>query len=143
MLELLMKVPHRRLKRDTTPESLDMLFGQNIDPNESLAEQLENLLSLYNIDNFEEFCLAFDAHAQHPGDGANVTAKDLKYDATRIIELRGMENDEKKKNLEAIIKEFDGLANKGVLRAALVPEGRNAIPMRIVLRVKTLADGSY
>eukprot|EP00633_Aureoumbra_lagunensis_P014317 CAMPEP_0197348378 /NCGR_PEP_ID=MMETSP0893-20130614/8374_1 /TAXON_ID=44058 ORGANISM="Aureoumbra lagunensis, Strain CCMP1510" /NCGR_SAMPLE_ID=MMETSP0893 /ASSEMBLY_ACC=CAM_ASM_000539 /LENGTH=79 /DNA_ID=CAMNT_0042858847 /DNA_START=1 /DNA_END=237 /DNA_ORIENTATION=+ len=79
-----------------------MLFGQNIDPNESLSEQLENILNLYDINVFEEFCLAFDSHAKHPGDGADVTSEDLKYDATRIIELRGMENDEKKKNLEAI-----------------------------------------
>ena len=45
--------------------------------------------------------------------------------------------------MTAIIKEFTGLAQKGVFSIALVPQARSSIPLKLVLKIKYNADGSY
>mmetsp|Transcript_14371 Transcript_14371/g.19206 ORF Transcript_14371/g.19206 Transcript_14371/m.19206 type:complete len:1446 (-) Transcript_14371:2671-7008(-) len=135
-------------------------FGQNCNPN---IDHMDELLN-YDLSQCEgiylqydrspqdqassatgTFCFAtgeFKATDQHPGDGPDVEDSHLTYDAEKIRELSGYEESEKRKFLEAIVKEFSGLAQKGVLRLAIVPEGNKAIPTKLVLKIKRLSDGS-
>mmetsp|Transcript_16095 Transcript_16095/g.21067 ORF Transcript_16095/g.21067 Transcript_16095/m.21067 type:complete len:1408 (+) Transcript_16095:1398-5621(+) len=127
-------------KKQLFSGSFDHLFGQNVDPNLDLVEQLKD----YDLSKVEGLFLAFDPHLQAKGEGKVLGKDDFTYLPEKILELRNVKDpDEKRKMLAAILKEFQGLGEKGVFRLALVPEGRNSIPLKIVLKVKFHADGSY
>jgi len=118
----------------------DHLFGQNLDPNLDLLEQLKD----YDLSKVDGLYVAFDPHVQAEGEGKVVSPDDFKYIPEKILELRNIKDpEEKRKHIAAILKEFQGLADKGVFRLAIVPEGRSAIPLKIVLKVKYHGDGSY
>ena len=68
---------------------------------------------------------------------------DFVYDPETIVEIKNFEPDQKRRHLEAIIKEMTGCADQGVNRTSLVPDGRRAIPTKLVVRVKHDATGAY
>ena len=87
--------------------------------------------------------LIFEPMAKLRGDGRDVRPDDIQYDPETIVELRGYSPEEKRKHLEAIVKEFTGCANQGVVRISLVPTGRKALPSKLVIKVKHDATGAY
>jgi len=123
------------LKDDDDPHH----FGQNLDPNLDLVSDLLNV----DVSEVTGLYVQFDAEAQHPGDGPDVKPGDFCYDPEQIVELRGMSPEDKRKYLEAIVREFEGIAAKGVRRIALCPSDRIPLPTKLVLKVKYHASGAY
>jgi len=54
-----------------------------------------------------------------------------------------MSADDKRKYFEATIKEFEGIAAKGVFRVSLCPNDRKPLPTKLVLTLKYLASGAH
>ena len=87
--------------------------------------------------------LIFEPTQKLKGDGRNVSPDDFVYDPETIVEIKNFEPDQKRRHLEAIIKEMTGCADQGAIRLSLVPDGRRAIPTKQVVRVKHDATGAY
>ena len=54
-----------------------------------------------------------------------------------------MKYKQKQAYLVALMKEFAGLGEKGVLRLSIEPPNQKSLPTRLVLKVKMTTDGSY
>jgi hypothetical protein len=67
----------------------------------------------------------------------------LKLDEYKLLDLRDTPKDDKPRMLAAIAKEIQDLINVGCFELVAIPDDRQAIPSRIVLKVKYKADGTY
>ena len=123
------------------PEFTDVksAFLHDFDPNTDLRSELDDL----DMEHMHSIRLIFEPMTKLRGDGRDVRPDDIQYDPETIVELRGYSPEEKRKHLEAIVKEFTGCANQGVVRISLVPEGRKALPSKLVIKVKHDATGAY
>ena len=124
---------------DADFDALKDQFWRDFDPNQNIRSQLDEL----NYEQLHSIHLVFEPTEKLKGDGRNVDPDDFVYDPETIVEIKHFEPDQKRRHLEAIIKEMTGCADQGVVRISLVPDGRRAIPTKLVVRVKHDATGAY
>ena len=124
---------------DADFDALKDQFWREYDPNQDIRSQLDEL----NYEHLHSIHLIFEPTEKLRGDGRNVSPDDFVYDPETIVEIKNFEPDQKRRHLEAIIKEMTGCADQGVVRISLVPDGRRAIPTKLVVRVKHDATGAY
>jgi hypothetical protein len=72
-----------------------------------------------------------------------ISADDIEIDGTLIRELKGYEGESRKTMLTAIAKEIHGLCALGTFVVEPLPDGRQTISTKLVLKVKYKADGTY
>jgi hypothetical protein len=72
-----------------------------------------------------------------------ISADDIEIDGTLIRELKGYEGESRKTMLTAIAKEIHGLCALGTFVVEPLPDGRQPISTKLVLKVKYKADGTY
>ena len=114
-------------------------FWRDFDPNQNIRSQLDEL----NYEHLHSIHLIFEPTDKPKGDGRNVSPDDFVYDPETTVEIKNFEPDQKRRHLEANVKEMTGCADQGVIRISLVPDGRRAIPTKLVVRVKHDATGAY
>ena len=91
----------------------------------------------------EEFYIQFDSKDHLPNDGPDIGPDDFTFEPELIKDLNGLQYKQKQAYLVALMKEFSGLGEKGVLRLSIEPPNQKSLPTRLVLKVKMNADGSY
>ena len=133
--------PASLFEESTDPvfNELKSAFLSDFDPNTDLRSQLDDL----DLEHLHTVHLTFEPYSKLKGDGRDVQPDDFAYDPESIVELKGYSPEEKRKHLDAIIKEFTGCAHQGVIRISLVPQGRRALPSKLVIKVKHDATGAY
>ena len=125
--------------KDPDFESVSSAFWTNYDPNSDLRLQLDSI----DLEHVQRIHLQFDPFQQMKGDGRQIFPDDLQYDPEAIVEIKDYSPEDKRKYLDAIIKEMAGCADQGVIRLSVVPEGRNSLPARIIVKVKYDSTGAY
>ena len=70
-------------------------------------------------------------------------AKDIEYDPTLIADLKDHDAEQRKGYFKAIQSELGALTALGFAQIAIIPENRDGISTRFVLKVKRKADGTY
>ena len=125
--------------KDPDFESVSAAFWTDYDPHSDLRLQLDNI----DLEHVERIHLQFDPFQKMKGDGRQIFPDDLQYDPEAIVEIKDYSPEDKRKYLDAIIKEMAGCADQGVIRLSVVPEGRNSLPTRIIVKVKYDSTGAY
>ena len=72
-----------------------------------------------------------------------VSADDIEIDSALIRELKGYEGEARAAMLTAVAKEIHGLCALGTFVVEPLPDGRQPISTKLVLKVKYKADGTY
>ena len=125
--------------KDPQFESVSAAFWTDYDPNSDLRLQLDSI----DLEHVQRIHLQFDPFQKMKGDGRQIFPDDLQYDPEAIVEIKDYSPEDKRKYLDAIIKEMAGCADQGVIRLSVVPEGRNSLPTRIIVKVNYDSTGAY
>ena len=119
----------------------DHLFGQHLDPNETIAEYLRT----YKDDKTAEVYLMYACHKSVNTKATTSTLMpgDVVLKPELIAEFKDMDDNMKERFIVAITKEIDGLCQLGTFKVEVLPPDRTAIKTKLVLKVKMNADGTH
>jgi len=154
--------PHPNLPIPTAAYSTQTATNTS-KPLSTLEQSIWNYCTQLGIDKLEGVDLVFDdsltqrlalntavtqgtgynAAEHQDGDLEILKASDIEYKPESIIELRDLDEEMKKRYLQAIIQEVGGCADKGVWTISILPPSRKSLPTRLVLKAKYLANGEF